>query len=733
MDPLLPIEYVLLLGTVLLAASGYLAWTSAADCPARARWLVLASRLLGLSGVVLIALNPGRWHIEQRAQTTEWAMLLDTSRSMGTADVRGQSRWRETCRLVRQLLADQPQRRFRLFTFDNKLRALESARKLADITSTGETTDILGACDSALQLGQSGGSRLAGIILLSDGRQVEPGSLDEFALKARALQTPVYPVVIGSKTDLPDLEIVADRRQFIAFKGQPLKLTAIVRQRNLDRVTPTVRLLDAEGRVLAERKVELGGRPSASVEFELVPDRLGYSDYTFKVDPWPGETALANNTCRLGVCVLESKLRVLLAEGMPYWDSKFIAQLLQKQKHLQLTTVYRLSASKYFRIEQGDDAPGDAVQGVFPETAADFARYDVILFGKGVEYFLTPEKTQLLAQFVRDRGGGVLFARGKPYNNRLPELESLEPAEWGAPREGAFRWQPTVGGEETGLFGGDLPGRNDPVWEKLPALVRASECARLKAFTQVLAEGVSGTGEQARRFPVVLSQRYGKGLVVAVNADGLWQWDFFPSFEGASKLYRGLWSQLLQWLVTYSEFLPGQDYSLRLSDTVVRADQPVIARVSSRAPDAARLQPLLRVLDGNTVVQETVPSLAVDAAGRWEGILALRKPGTYRVELSVGSKGFKLYETLQIRSPLAESDDASVDAEFMAKLAAQTGGIVITADNVNALFQHAATPPLAARGENAQWKPLWDRGLVLTVILCCFGGEWFIRRRNGLI
>ena len=103
------------------------------------------------------------------------------------------------------------------------------------------------------------------------------------------------------------------------------------------------------------------------------------------------------------------------------------------------------------------------------------------------------------------------------------------------------------------------------------------------------------------------------------------------------------------------------------------------------------------------------------------------------MELSVGDRGPRLYETLQVRSPASESDDASVDPEFLAKLAAQTGGAVMAADNVNALFQHAAAPSLTARGENAQWKPLWDRGVWLAVIACFFGGEWFIRRRNGLI
>jgi len=742
MNPLLPAEYLGLLVAGLLAAVAVCSWKSAALCAPRIRWTIVCIRLAAVLVLAVIAFNPGKWREDRRQQEMEWVVLLDSSRSMDTKDVRGKSRWAEGCRLAEKILAIRKDRRVKLFTFASKLQPLESEKGLSGMKPDGESTDIIQAGKGLLDLYESGGKRLAGMIILSDGRQIEVNNQEDIATRSRSLQSPIFAIGFGSKVESSDLAINSDRRQYIAFKGRPLKITAKLSVNNLQNISPVIQLVDDTGRKVAEHKMELGQQTSAAVDFEITPEHRGYEEYTVKVLPWPGESTLANNQCRVGVAALEEKIRVLMVEGMPAWDSKFIAQLLQKQKDIHLVSLYRLSSDKYLSIETDENKPGENSENVFPEDAAAFRKYDLIIFGRCAEYFLTTERINLLKQFVRDHGGGVLFARGKPYAGSFPELESLEPITWGHPSqgdlardqevEGDFSLRPTPAGEEAGLFSDVLPGPKDPVWDKLPSLSHARESARSKAFSQVLANGVAAN---SRAFPVVISQRYGKGLVITVNLDGLWQWDFFPAHEGTSNIYRNFWCRLAQWAVTYSDFLPGQEYSLRLSENIVSSDQPVMAKVTSRSADSAHRKPILRIFDGRKPVQEILLPSSPNTSDQWEGVLSIKEPGTYRVELTLESTSREAlpHEILHVKAPPSELDEMSSDTAFLQALAEKSGGRMISEDDLANILDPPAGAEPVFQGENPRWEPMWSRSFLLAVILFLFGTEWLIRRRNGLI
>jgi hypothetical protein len=353
------------------------------------------------------------------------------------------------------------------------------------------------------------------------------------------------------------------------------------------------------------------------------------------------------------------------------------------------------------------------------------------MVGKGFEYFLNPERIALLQDFVRERGGGLIFTRGKPYTGELPALEPLEPMAWDQPWDGDFAWQPTALGEEAGLFTDRLPGRESPVWSRLPTLSHAVQGSRRKAFAQVHAEGVAKLGEQSLRLPVVVSQRYGKGLVVAVNSDDLWQWDFFPKFEGASQVYQDFWLQLVNWSVMYSDFLPGYDWSLRLSDQSVEAGRSVRVQVAQRRQSKPAVAPVIRLFLGDRQIQEIAPAPVREGADAWEGIFALERPGTYRVELNTEA-GLPLYETLQVKAPPVERENLSPDQPWLEQLAHDTDGRMINETDFTGLLAAKTVATVPQRQGDARWVSRWDRGPWLLVLTALLGMEWFLRRRNGL-
>ena len=731
MNPVLPVEPLALVFLLLAAVTVWSAWRSSQQCGATLRWTLLALRLTALATLLAIALNPGWWKVLRSEEASEWAVLLDSSASMATRDAGGTTRWTQAVRMANRLGAIK-ERDLRFFRFDSELHALSSPKELGADDCRGSQTDLVGALAQLAERGRSSGKRLAGVVVLSDGRQIPPRPVEDVALELRATRSPVYPVVMGEAVKTADLAISTRRQQYIAFQGEPFTINARLQCLGLENIQPKVALLDHAGTVLAERQVSIGQQAELEIPFTIKAAPAGYSTYRVRVEPWPGESMTANNTAEFAAYALPDKLRILLVEGTPSWDSKFIAQLLQRQQNVNLSLIYRLTQERYFSQVDTNLLSTNQAWRLLPDSAEALARYDLIVAGKGFEYFLNRENISALKEFLRDRGGGLIFTRGKPYASEQPELELLEPVAWGPEWSQSFVWQPTVTGEENGLFSEGLPGRNDPIWAKLPELSHAWQATRPKLFAQVLAEGVSQAGGRTNRVPVVVTQRFGNGQVVVVNSDDLWQWDFFPKFEGASSLYRDFWLHLLHWAASYAEFLPGHDWAMHLSDHVVDASQPVRVRVASRQPKN-ELKPVVRVWRDAQMISEIPIAPVPDKPREFEGVVVLAQPGMYRLEAgtSASARPF-VYETLTIKPVPAEGDNVSPDRAWLTGLALATEGRIVAESDLPRLFQ---PPPVTEESlplENAQWISGWDRGPWLLVVVALFATEWVIRRRSGL-
>ena len=732
MNPILPIEQLALLFLLLTGVAAWSAWRSSRSCGKALRWLLMALRLAALATLAVIALDPGRWKVFRTEEPGEWAVLLDSSASMATRDPGGTTRWAQATKIAGRLGAtDDPALRF--FTFDSELHPLVSPKELAADTCRGSQTDIVGALGRLVERYHSSGRRLRGIVVLTDGRQIPSRPVEEVATEIRAAGSPVFPVILGEAVRTIDLAVATRRQQYVAFQGQPFTVNVRLKCAGLENIQTNVTLLDGAGAVVASKRASIGHQVEQEIPFEIKAAAAGYATYRVRVDEWPGESMTANNTAEFAVYSLGEKMRILLVEGAPCWDSKFIAQLLQRQQNVNLSLIYRLTQDRYFSQMDTSLLSTNQSLRVFPDSAAALARYDLIVAGKGFEYFLNRDNIGALKEFLLERGGGLIFTRGKPYAGEQPELEALEPVSWGPEWNQSFVWQPTVAGEDDGPFSDGLPGRDDPVWAKLPQLSHAWQAARLKMFSQVLAEGVSQAGGRTARVPVVVSQRFGRGQVVVVNSDDLWQWDFFPRFEGASDLYRDFWLHLINWAVVDAEFLPGNDWAMHLSDHMPDAGQPVRLRVASRRQGKEQ-EPVVRAWNGPRMVAEIPVSPVPGKPGEYEGVLSFGQPGMYRLETSLGSSQPPLvYETLAIRPPPSEGDDVSPDREWLAGLAAATEGKIVSESELPALFRPPPVTEESIALENPQWISAWDRGHWLVVVVLLFATEWVIRRRHGLI
>lgn len=730
-DPILSPEYLFALGAAILAFSAYASWRSTELCGKGLRAGLAGLRLLGIGCLVLAAFNPGHWESVKQKRDTEWAILVDRSESMACSDVNGHSRWEEAVRLARKAvsLSKVPTR---IHLFSNDLESSVNPEQLGKSTPDGTSTDISKAGKNLF--GQTSRQMLDGVLIISDGGHNASTPTESLSIRALAAGSPLYTLPVGASVSRKDLSVSAGTGLPVGFVGQPMRLKASLKNEGLGNIRPRIELLDGTGKKLSEQTVSIADNSKANVTFEVTPEKPGFSEYRIRAQSWEGEQISGNNEALLGVNVLTGKIRVFLAEGVPYWDSKFLVQLLRNQPNLEVTSVYRLATERFFKLETDVSKASDANQATFPDAPAELSGYDVILLGKGVEYFLNSARIDRLRSFVRNQGGSIVFARGKPYSGKFADLEAIEPVEWTEPMGSEFRLKPTLAGESAGLFGSLLGGRDDPQWQSMPGLLNASS-VKLKAFSQTLAEGSFNSGGQEVRFPSIITRRYGQGLITTINADGLWTWDFFPSASEAGETYKTFWPQLIQWAATNSEFLPGQNYALRLSESQVGEGVPVRAHILRRT-DGSKTAPRLAVSKNGKRVQEIAASPIPDQPNEWDAVVIVSEPGSYRVDVlaqpsDAAPAASAASCRLSVSAAPVDKDDLSANPELLSKLATESGGKRVEEADLEKLL----SPRIEAEPEpdKMNWRPLWDRASVLLVMLGCFGSEWFLRRRNGLI
>src|SRR5262249_1100802 len=99
------------------------------------------------------------------------------------------------------------------------------------------------------------------------------------------------------------------------------------------------------------------------------------------------------------------------------------------------------------------------------------------------------------------------------------------------------------GREKLQLSNDDKTNRQD--WEKLPMLGTYQLTGKPKPGAVVLAEGVA---EDGGRFPLLVTQRFGRGRAQMFATDGSWHWRM--ELEAANHTHEIFWRQILHDLIS---------------------------------------------------------------------------------------------------------------------------------------------------------------------------------------
>ncbi len=704
-----------------------------------ARTMLAALRIAAVIGLVVVLLRPMRLAPDSRAdEKPVFAVLVDTSQSMCTEDVEGKSRYQAVSEGLKAVEGEMQRGltqdfEVKAYTFSNALTPSTYEQLTSMPSPTGTITDIGTALTNSA--GVAGRRKHAGVLLISDGRENSGSSVQQAAMALKGMSVPVWTVPVGSATQAKDLYVTARLSSNYLFVKQPAKLKVAVSNSGFENAYATLELYREEE--LVNTQQVMLKTSTTEVEFPLLEDRKGVVRYCVRAKPLPGESDPKNNERTVFARVADEKNKVLVVEARPYWDTKFLLRALQKDPNLEVTAAFLLNREKVFTVAQQASSDITATTQVgsgvaMPRTREELFKYDCLVFGRGVDTAFTAEELTLLKDYLTARGGSVLFARGKAYGFDNADLADLEPVEWSEDSMRDVRFELTPEGKvnPSFAFGAGLPA--DTVIRELPAMVSVTRVKAEKSLSVILARSKDGASGEA--LATISYQRYGKGKVMSVGSTGLWRWALTPpDLNRYDDVFVRFWSQMIRWLISESDFLPGQDIAFRSDQYSYTAGDQVRFTVETKFVETGDLHPRVELTPPSgkpvTLTLEPLP----DREGSFAAAYVPEEEGEFSAELLPGAgKSTDQRVRFTVYSDSIENRFIATDEDMMRQVATLTGGETMKLKELASLPEKVRTFERMTRME-IKPKDAWDTRAIFTLLVCLLGFEWFVRRRAGLV
>jgi uncharacterized membrane protein len=719
------------------------------------RRLTLASlRCVIILLIVLGMMRPTLVYVETHKEKATLVLLIDQSRSMQVRDaLNNKSRW-DTLRAALEDSVPALRRvgrdfEVKAYTFDAETHPVEvkdGRLALTDVPA-GQQTAIGAALDDVLR--QENGKRLLGIVLLTDGRQqaIPPRDLpaQDVAVQLRHQGYKIFPVPFGESRGLggvQDVAVVDFPPPAAVFVGTQMHVQGQVKISGYVNKEIPVRLLMGPSKdkmVEIDRKtvkVDEDGK-IVSVDFDPTPDTPGEYKLTLEAVPQPGELVTTNNRQSSFVQVLKGGLHVLYIEGTPRLEQKFLRLSLDASRDIKVETV-RIDPQHVTETK-----PADLDDLLKPP-----GKYDVYILGDIDSTAFTNQELKDLSDSIEAGKGLIMlggfhtFGPGGYYETKLadvlpvvmdrlerqnPEDDTIRPD---VHLHGLVRMVPTP--RQLGHFVMTLAAgaeANKAAWDKLPQLDGANlfSDARLKRGASVLAEA-DGKEEN----PLLVTQVYGKGRVIAFAGDSTWRW-WMHGFQSAHKRF---WRQIVLWLARKDEEKQGNVW-VRLDNTRFFPGNRVEFSAGAQSEQS---EPITDAEFKVEIVKPDEKRAAVVMVRKEDQMAGsfrdTQQPGDYTIEVSASRNG-TLLGTSRAQFTVSEQDleldNASSDPDAMKGVAMASDGKVVRAEMLPKWLDELLkkTDYLDVKQETK--KTLWDTWSFFFAVLTVLTIEWYLRKRWGLV
>ena len=590
-----------------------------------------------------------------------------------------------------------------------------------------------------------------GIVLLSDGRDNAAVDPVNAARQLDVAGTPVYSIVVGSVNRPKDLSIGDLDYPQSTFKDDRAVLSAAVRTAGFEGKNVML-TLEKDGTKYDSRTVVPDG-PETRVEFQLDAAELGRHGYTLRIEPQKIETRVDNNEQSFAMKVVDDTVDVLILEGEPRWEFRFLHNAYERDERVNVRSV--VFTQPYLNLLDDTTFPR---QIRLPKDEdlkeSPFAEADLIIVGDVSEQNLPPNFWPLLEKYVAESGGTLVLAAGKtafPHRHRSEILRQLlpvtrlnavdmnAPTETGPPSQRGLRLHLTADGQRESMFHFDIDElENRRIWNRLPghmwALIgEAKPGATVFAHAFHVGEQLKLKDERANA--AIVHHTYGTGQVMWLGIDSTWRW----RHRRGDQFHHRFWGQLGRWAADNKAAAGNKFVRFRAERSEVQEDEEIVLQARFTREYLRRFPNVKATVEVFTPADKkplTVLPLepSPEKPLTWAGRLVSLKPGEYRAKLKLenGDAAMTELETslfVHERQTL-ELSDLSANRELLRSLAETSSGQMLEP-------HEAKTIPDLLLGENQSSEisdpiTLWDHWLVMSLFFVLMTAEWVIRKLNGL-
>ncbi len=727
------------------AVYGFIAWRRSSYRPSMALLESLRLAIVALAGVLL---NQPEWVEEYRPEEKPAiAVLLDASPSMETRDVVASGQPASDARTRSEAIAamrdpatwNELRRRMNVVIqpfaapaarssepMGKTARKSDPPREARATPGTNLSEPLAHAADRI--------PNLRGVVLASDGDWNEGSPPVQVAAQLRIKGVPVLAVPVGSRSRLPDVELLSLDLPTFGIAGKAVRVPFTL-ESSLPRdhiATVTMKTSDGD---LVSKEVRIAAMGRTTDWLLWKPRAVGDLTVSLTIPRLPDEISAENNAMTAPIAIREERLRVLLVESYPRWEYRYLRNALSRDPGVELSCLL---------FHPGLSKPGGGNKDYikqFPAGLDELSRFDVVFLGDvGVEEGqLTAEQCRLVRGIVEHQASGLVFMpgmQGREFSLLETELGDLcpvqmdpaQPGGWGSRTPNHFEL--TEAGRRSLLTKlADTEDENGEVWEGLPGFQWYAPVVRAKAGSEILAVHKDQANDYGR-IPLLVTRTFGAGKVLFMGTDGAWRWR-----KGVEDKYHyRFWGQVVRWMAYQRNMARGETMRLYHVPDQPRINQTLALHTNVMDRSGEPLH------GGEVTARITAPSgttelvrftTSGDEWGEFTGSYNAEEPGSHKVVVFCKQTGATLETRFFVQGGAAERPGKPARPEVLEELARVTDGKVIAPDRLDDIVRSLAalpdSPPSVRR------IPLWAHPVVGATIIGLLGVFWVGRKVIGLV
>jgi hypothetical protein len=612
------------------------------------------------------------------------------------------------------------------------------------------------------------GSSLAAVVMLTDGVTTDGEDLGKVSKYASQMGVPLFFVGLGDSRQAKDLYLHDLQSEESVYVNDNIIFHVRLTGHGFPGLAVPVELREkGNDKVLAREMVTVDpeGKP-VKVRLSHRPTEEGEKLYEIRVPVQEGEAIIENNVVERAVHVRKTKLiKILYVEGEPRWEFRYVKSLLERENQ-------RVEGNKSFDLRvlllnadpQWPEQDKSAIVEFPPKN--ELQQFDVIILGdfdpKADRKMM--ENVQNVADFVKERGGGLLVIAGprySPHAYRGTALEDVlpidlltdrQPPEPAGGYKEPYRPELTPAGRLHPIFSFNSSNdkENDEIWRALEGLYWWSEGYEAKRAAEVLATHPrlrrAGTAKTPAKVgnagldghPLIVQQFVGSGRSLFFGIDETWRWRWREN----EAHFNQFWVQTMRYL---ARSRTGK-IELRLDkQTPYRRGEPI--RVTVRFPDDApppppdtevkvgvERRPPHAAGPGDMDVQTVTLNKVEGSRSSFEALLTRTPEGDYHFWLNSPTvPAPRPKAECKVLAPPGEMEVLRMNQAEMEHAAEETHGGFYTLANAQQLPTDLPAGTRVTLNASGPPMPLWNGVTVFGLALGFLTLEWVLRKRKNLL